>query len=189
MLDSLPPELQEVLAKAERRDRIRDIAALPALAISGDLQLAHPNVPRTLVVSSLRLDGGTIITNGGDLTIETNHLSSHDGWIRSFADPDIPGSGLRGLDGGRVTLIVHGTMSGQLSVDLRGQKGADGNAGRDGAVGGVGPRGRSSATASASCLSPAGPGGKGLDGAGGTQGQDGFPGGSGGVLLVQAPDV
>jgi hypothetical protein len=186
LLSSLESEVRDEPTASDPRDIIQKLAGKPQLLVQGTLRLASADERRILAVSSLRIDSGTIITNGGDLTIEVNNLSSDNGSIRDFANPQQPRQNAGGLGGGRVTLIVYGTVSGRLSVDMRGQDGAPGSNGTNGSKGPKGARGDNASSGVVDCHRGAGAGGKGGTGTAGTNGGDGYSGGNGGVLIVRS---
>lgn len=188
-IGSLAQEVRDEPTERDPRDIVQDLAHRPPLDIEGRLELSSPSERRILAVSTLRLANGTIVTNGGDLTIETNNLMSDNGSIRAFANPAIPSTDSRGTNGGRVSLIVYGTMSGGLTVDLQGQNGAQGRTGEEGIKGQKGAAGANAASGLVDCQRGAERGGKGGTGEPGSNGGDGYSGGNGGVLIVRTGDI
>jgi hypothetical protein len=186
---SLPRELRTEPSRTDIPARIQELATLPELIIRGTLQMTSPGEKRVLSASTLRFDGGTLLTNGGDLVIEVNNLVADNGSIRAFDNPEVAQPNASGRSAGRVTLIVHGTISGGLSVDLRGGRGGDGASGVDGGKGPKGQRGANAASGLFDCQRGAGSGGRGGQGQAGSDGKPGFAGGKGGLLIVRAADV
>lgn len=185
---NLPQAFRMEPLSADVAARVQELATLPELVIKGTLQMA-PGEKRVLSASTLRFDGGTLFTHGGDLVIEVNNLVADNGSIRAFENPDIAQLNTAGRSAGRVTLIVHGTISGGLSVDLRGELGASGTSGVSGGKGSKGQRGANASSGVFDCQRGAGPGGKGGQGQPGLDGNPGFAGGKGGLLIVRAADI
>jgi hypothetical protein len=162
--------------------RLDKLTQQPSLRVENTaLVSTSPNV----FVYELDLSNGTIVTNGGNLTIEAVRIISNGGVIRSFGSPPTADSNQAGKSGGRVTLIVHDRIVGRLAVDLSGGPGAQGQAGRPGARGRDGSAGENAASSLFDCSHGAGRGGDGLAGERGGDGGPGLPGGSGGVLSLQ----
>jgi hypothetical protein len=188
-LGSLPRQIRNEPVGADQASRIQDLASYPPLEILGTLELASASEKRVLAVSTLRFSAGSIVTNGADLTIETNNLISDAGVIRAFENLEKAPARAAGQNAGRVVIIVHGQISGRLSVDLRGQSGADGSSGAAGAKGPKGAGGANAASGLFDCQRGAEAGHKGGTGQPGKDGQSGFAGGDGGVLIVYASNV
>ncbi|MBK3404176.1 hypothetical protein H0176_22220 [Methylorubrum populi] len=184
-LSVLPDDLRSEPVSSDPAARVQELAALPVLTVAGTLRMSGPDERRYLSASELRLDGGSLVTNGGDLVVEVNNLVSDNGTLIATPTPD----GAAGRGGGRVLIIVHGRITGRLGVDLRGARGADGTPGSAGAGGGKGPTGDNAASGLADCSRGAGRGGKGGPGLAGGDGAAGRPGGNGGVLIVRAADL
>ena len=187
-LASLPQEIREEPSEQDLLSRVQAISKRPPLNIGGMLTLSTGE-RRFIVASTLRLEGGTIVTNGADLTIEVNNLFADNGSIKAFENLDASHPGVPGLDGGRVLLIVHGTITGRLGADLRGQKGANGATGLDGAKGSKGAKGDNAASGVFDCQRGAGRGGQGGPGGQGGDAKDGLAGGRGGILIVRATNI
>lgn len=186
-LSSLGPQLTEEPTQRDLFKRIQEIAKRPELDIEGTLTIGAGQ-RAYIVASTLRLSAGNIITNGADVTIEVNNFISDRGSLRSFADPETPPRAAAGSSGGKITLIVHGDVTGRLLTDLRGQNGADGPAGRTGGKGPKGARGDNASSGPVDCSHGAGRGGTGGQGEAGGDGANGFAGGGGGILIVQTAD-
>ncbi|MDX8541540.1 hypothetical protein RFM23_28345 [Mesorhizobium abyssinicae] len=187
-LGDLGSQLTEEPAQRDVFKRIQEIAKRPELDIDGTLKIgAGQRV--YIVASTLRLSAGEIVTNGADVTIEVNNFISDRGALKSFSNPETQPQAAVGSSGGKVTLIVHGSMTGRLVGDLRGQNGADGAAGRAGGKGPKGARGDNAASGMFDCSHGAGRGGTGGQGEAGGDGANGFAGGAGGTLIVQAADT
>jgi hypothetical protein len=187
-LESLERALREEPSERDPYQRVLDLSKRPELELKGTLELPR-GARGYLVASTLRIDGGAIVTNGSDLTIEVNNLIADSGTLKSFLNPETPLPGAPGASGGRIRLIVHGNISGRLVVDLRGQRGADGQAGQNGAKGPKGAPGDNASSGTFDCSRGAGRGRDGGMGVAGGNGADGLAGGNGGVLVVSARDL
>jgi len=187
-LDSLAPQLTEEPPQRDPFKRVQEISKRPELDIKGTLTIGA--VRRAYIVAStLRMSNGRIVTNGADVTIEVNNFVSDQGSLKSFSNPEIPPQATGGSSGGKITLIVHGDMTGRLVADLRGQNGADGAAGTAGGKGSKGAQGDNASSGLFDCSRGAGRGGTGGQGGAGGDGANGFAGGAGGTLIVVANDV
>jgi hypothetical protein len=187
-LDSLPPQLTEEPTQRDLFKRVQEISTKPDLDVKGTLTIGAGQ-RAYIVASTLRLSHGAIVTNGADVTIEVNNFISDRGALKSFSNPEMPQRAAAGSSGGKITLIVHGDMTGRLVADLRGQNGADGAAGRAGGKGPKGARGDNASSGPVDCSRGAGRGGTGGQGEVGGDGANGFAGGPGGILIVQATNV
>ncbi|MCJ2006264.1 hypothetical protein [Methylobacterium sp. J-092] len=184
----LPELLRTEPAISDPAERVQELATLPALTVSGTLQMSGPGERRYLSASELRLDGGSLVTNGGDLVVEVNNLISDNGAIRSMPNPDATQPGAAGRGGGRVLIIVHGTITGRLGVDLRGARGMNGTQGANGGGGSKGATGDNASSGLGDCSHGAGRGQRGGPGQPGADGTAGQSGGDGGVLIVRVAD-
>lgn len=153
----------------------------------GGRLIASNNDPRTIAVHTLELDNGEIVTNGASLTIEVVDLKSNGGRLVSFDPNNSASNGANALKVGKTTLIVHGSISGQLKVDLAGQGGSNGDNGQPGAAGADGGAG-ANASSGVGCERGAERGRDGQPGHPGAAGSPGGRGGDGGSLIVNARD-
>lgn len=185
---ALPTAFRNEPASQDPVTRVQELADFPELVIRGTLQM-QMGEKRTLAASTLRLDGGVLLTNGGNLSIEVNNLISDNGAIRSFSSPGTAQPGLAGRNGGSINITAHARISGSLMVDLRGEQGADGKAGADGGKGSTGAQGDNAASGTFDCSHGPGAGGRGGTGQKGGDGEQGKPGGSGGHLIVFASEL
>jgi len=134
----------------------------------------------------IRVDGrlfltrnGVITTNGFSLLIEAHHLISTQGLIRTFPEGYQAGPGQTARAGGQIQLSVR-TASGELKIEMRGERGAVGAKGSD--LPQNAPNGGSPGA-------PGGCGGCGFylrrQGNPGGAGGSGFPGGNSGTFEVE----
>jgi hypothetical protein len=165
----------------DRFERVNALSRRPSVTIDGATIISDTSV---VSVNVLTLNGGIIVTGGGNLTIEAVRIVSNGGVIRSFE-----GQPVLGRSGGRVVLKVHERIDGQLSVDLSGGPGSAGEKGRAGARGRDGGPGENSAQNLFGCSHGGGTGGAGQPGGIGGDGGAGLPGGNGGTLVLQGPDA
>lgn len=99
-----------------------------------------------------------------------------------------PGSpGVSGQKGGFVAIQILSRMSGQLSVETRGQNGGPGGDGGAGGHGGTGEQGGRARSGLLDCSTGPGYGGRGGAGGDGGKGGSGGSGGDGGVVVLQVP--
>jgi hypothetical protein len=187
--DQLGDLVQPITTGDDAISRRQALAARGKLEIhsGGSLVIAGPGETRTLAVHTLILSNGTIVTNGQNLTIEVVDLISSNGRIVAFEGTQ-QNAGRPGRDGGSVRLVVRGRISGALSVNLSGERGADGSAGTAGLPGSAGREGDNASSGVFDCSRGAGAGGPGTPGQRGGDGEPGLNGGKGGSLVVEAAD-
>ena len=145
----------------------------------------------TLVVNTLTLSGGKIVTNGNTLRIKATRVVSRGGLIVSFlykdmTPPDAPDGqrGAPGLDAGTVE-IEAASLEGTLKIVLRGQNGGRGGRGQAGVSGVAGRRGDDAADHLFDCAHGGGNGSPGTDGTPGGRGLQGGAAGNGGTLTLK----
>ena len=188
LVSNLPPIARDEPDGLDRVKQVQILASRPELLLKGTLEMAAGE-KRVLVASTLNLQGGTITTNGGDLTIIVNNLRSDNGTIRAFANPSASSPGQAGKSGGHVGLVVYGAITGRLAVDLQGQNGADGTPGTNGKAGSKGAGGANGASSAVDCKRGPEKGKTGGSGTPGMDGGQGYAGGAGGVLVIQTANV
>jgi hypothetical protein len=133
-------------------DRLIEIRKLPDLTLDGgSIALSGPEDRRVLSVRRLSLNNSSIVTNGGNLTIEADEVISNGGNIVSFVDGTSAAESSDGRSGGEVTLKVDGKLRGILSVNLRGENGGDGKPGAPGRAGAAGAEGSHSSSGVFGC--------------------------------------
>jgi hypothetical protein len=184
LFGNLPQGMREEASSGPGASRIQQLSALPELNIAGVLQLASPSEKRILSASTLRFDGGTFVTNGGDVTIEVNNLIADNGSIHAFENP----VGATG-NAGRLVITVYGKVLGRLGINLSGQRGRDAEPGMPGPKGSKGAHGANPASGMFDCQRGAEAGGKGGKGLPGKDGLAGGSGGNGGTLIVRAVNI
>ncbi|NTB87710.1 collagen-like triple helix repeat-containing protein [Agrobacterium tumefaciens] len=185
-IQDLVDSVRRPVKGTDETSRAEELSARPRLNVSGTLEMAAGE-SRTLALSTLNLNDGQIVTNGGDLLIEVNDLISDNGTIRSFPDPIKAATQGEGKSGGKVTIVVHNEITGRLNVQLLGQNGANGADGAKGGTGGKGASGDNSASGVVDCRRGPGRGRTGSSGLAGGTAQNGFKGGDGGILEIRAP--
>lgn len=185
--DSLPAGVLDPNLPTDIFDRVQALSLRPSLTVSTELVLpAKSGEKIALYVNTLDLRNGRIITQGGNVTIEAVTIIGNQSAIRAFEESATDTSG---TSGGMVKLIVHGSINGNLTVDLSARPGAKGLDGVKGVTGAQGAQGSHAASGLIGCLSGADRGQTGGQGGTGTRGEDGKPGGQGGELLVKARDI
>jgi hypothetical protein len=165
-------------------ERIAALAKHPNLEIVNSKLVGNPGDTRTILVNTLLLRNGGIVTNGSHLTIEAVRLVSDNGFIKSFENPSASMIGSDGRSGGTITLRIYGGISGTMKIDLRGESGAQGVDGSAGGGGPSGPPGENAASGLFDCRHGAGDGGPGGIGSPGQPGSPGRDGGNGGNLVL-----
>ena len=184
--------LTPVTGTRNEAERLLAVRRRPSLTLTGStLKLSGPEDRQSLAVRRLILDNAQIVLSGGSLTIEVEELTVRGkSRIASFEDPNHATQGQPGRRGGRVVVIVHRAIVGELVLDLRGQRGGDGSQGQPGLPGRPGARGQNGVSGLFDCRSGPGRGLPGGPGGPGEAGGAGLPGGDGGTaLLVLGPNV
>lgn len=183
---SLHSENSARVSSNDRVERESELAKLPPIVIEGVLTISDAAGAHILRASSIEFRGGSIVTNGAVLKIETRDLLSNGGRIVSFDPPVASGLGTPGRDGGRVELRVSRKAGGVLAVTLPGTPGGQGNQGNPGSKGATGRQGDNAASHLFDCAHGAGRGGDGSPGGRGGDGEAGGHGGNGGDLQLIA---
>lgn len=129
--------LTPVTGTRNEAERLLAVRRRPSLTLTGStLKLSGPEDRQSLAVRRLILDNAQIVLNGGSLTIEVEELTVRGkSRIASFEDPNHATQGQPGRRGGRVVVIVHRAIAGELVLDLRGERGGDGSQGQPGLPG------------------------------------------------------
>ena len=102
-LESLGALVEPVVGEGDLISRAKALADRGTLRVENGAKLVlSSGEARTLAVHTLELQGGTIATNGADLTIEVINLRSNGGRVVSFDSRAQAPEGNRARDGGRV---------------------------------------------------------------------------------------
>jgi hypothetical protein len=207
-LDDIPDEAFRPLGKIDNPQNLRDkLAHYPSLDLTQNtLKLeGRGNSAEGVVnlfLSKLKLSDSTLLTLNkslglvvGDLEVTGSQLGAFPAKVGPAASGanaqergQSGGRGANGADAGSVTIYVVGRMSGELAVDLSGQRGGDGGRGAPGVSGPPGANGQSGSDHLFDCARGPGDGERGGRGGAGTPGGRGGDGGQGGSLRIIAVD-
>lgn len=110
-----------------------ELGSRPDLVVVGARLVIDANAgSSTIAVRSLTLRNAEVVTNGTTVTIEALEVISDDGSVVSYRDATLVSATGAGTSGGRVTLVIAGSLRGNLKVQLPGQGGKDGANGNAG---------------------------------------------------------
>ncbi|MFO1302994.1 MAG: hypothetical protein U1F54_04635 [Burkholderiales bacterium] len=184
---TLPESLRTPTLGANRMALSEELGSRPDLVVVGARLVIDANAgSSTIAVRSLTLRNAEVVTNGTTVTIEALEVISDDGSVVSYRDATLVSATGAGTSGGRVTLVIAGSLRGNLKVQLPGQGGKDGANGNAGGKGAAGAPGNNAASGLIDCQRGAGNGGPGQSGGKGEDGTPGANGGNGGDLVIRA---